>query len=509
MVKYPFIIDFYSEIDPMKNKLVFGIILMVIAGCSRSSSVSSPDPYGTLPTERQLEWQELERIGIIHFGLNTFINEEWGYGDADPKEFDPENFDPDQIVSVAKSAGIKGLILVAKHHDGFCLWPTSTTDYNISKSPWKDGEGDMVKAFEEACRKQDVEFGIYCSPWDRHDADYGDSTYLETYRDQLRELYSNYGDLFESWHDGANGGDGYYGGADETRKIDRSTYYDWDSTWQITRKLQPGAVIFSDAGWDVRWVGNENGYAADTTWETFTPKGLDGTEPAPGNVQYEASPHGTRDGKYWMPAESDFPLRPGWFYRTEEDDSVKSPKQLKDIYFHSVGRAGNMNIGLAPDKTGQMHKEDQKSLEKFGKKIKKIFSENRAENAKFKPSNIRGDDKRDFGVKNLTDDDRYSYWATDDSIHKPTLEVELSDPKAFNIIQLRENIKLGQRIKRIAIDQWKNDEWRQIATATGIGANRLIKLPEPIKTEKVRLRVTDSPVSVALSKFGLYLDNEK
>lgn len=491
------------------KKMLLVITLIAGVSCSDSSTIPAPTPYGAIPSERQLHWQELEIISIVHFGPNTFINEEWGYGNADPKEFNPTDFDPDQIVATAKSAGIKGLILVAKHHDGFCLWPTKTTAYNISKSPWKDGEGDMVKAFEKASRQQEMEFGVYCSPWDRHDANYGDSTYLKTYRDQLRELYSNYGDLFESWHDGANGGDGYYGGAEDTRKIDRATYYDWDSTWQITRKLQPGAVIFSDAGWDVRWVGNEKGYAADTTWETFTPKGLKGTQPTPGNVQYEESPGGTRNGKYWMPLEADFPLRPGWFYRSEEDEKVKRPEQLKDIYFHSVGRGGNMNIGLAPDKTGQMQENDVKSLAKFGQRIKQIFAENLAKNASFKASNIRGDQDEKYGVDHLVDDDRYSYWATDDEVHTPSLIINLKETKKFNVIQLRENIKLGQRIKSIAVDQWKKGDWQQIATATGIGANRLIELPKEIETTKVRLRITNSPVSIALSGFGLFYDEER
>jgi alpha-L-fucosidase len=445
-------------------------------------------------------------ICIVHFGLNTFTDKEWGYGNVGPKVFNPANFDPNQIIFAAKSAGIKGLILVCKHHDGFCLWPTKTTDYNITKTSWKNGKGDIVKAFEEACRKAGMKFGIYCSPWDRHSKYYSTPEYVQIYRDQLRELYSNYGSLFESWHDGANGGNGYYGGANEVRKIDRSTYYGWDSTWAITRKLQPGAVIFSDAGPDIRWVGNERGYASDTTWETFTPHGKNGTRPAPGNVEYGESPRGQRNGKYWMPAECDVPLRPGWFYHASQDGKEKTAAQLFAIYIHSVGRAANMNLGLAPDTTGQLSKGDATRLEEFGKLLHETFSDNLAAKATFKASNIRGNDKKHYGPENLIDENRYSYWATDDNIHTPEIVFDLHELKTFNIIQLREDIKLGQRITSVAIDEWKGGKWGQIASATGIGANRLIKLPEFITTDKIRLRITGSPVCIALSKFGLYAE---
>ncbi len=486
-------------------KTIFlGKLFLVLFVVSCQNPIKDPEPYGALPSNSQLNWQELEMIGIIHFGLNTFTDQEWGYGDVAPEKFNPSNFDADQIVLAAKSAGIKGLILVAKHHDGFCLWPTKTTDYNITHSPWKEGKGDMVKEFEEATRKQGLEFGVYCSPWDRNNEYYGTDEYLEIYREQLRELYTNYGPIFEAWFDGANGGDGYYGGADEKRKIDKDTYYDWDSTWTIVRELQPQAVIFSDVGWDVRWVGNENGYSADTTWQTFTPKGIDGSEPAPGNVQYEDSPIGTRNGEYWMPAENDVPLRPGWFYHPDEEGKEKKPNKLFDMYVHSVGRSANLNLGLAPDSTGQLSENDVKSLEKFGELLYHTFANNLAINASFKASNIRGNDEDKYGPEFLIDGDRYSYWATDDNVLTPTLEITLNKERVFDIIQLRENIKLGQRIESMAIDRWDGNDWEEMVTVTGIGANRIIKLPNEIKTKKLRLRVIESPVSIALSGFGLF-----
>src|SRR5205823_14340045 len=224
------------------------------------------------------------------------------------------------IVGAARAGGFKGIVVVAKHHDGLCLWQTKTTAHSIAKSKWKNGKGDIMKEYQNACNALDMKLGIYCSPWDRNNPEYGRPPYLDIYRKQLKELYSNYGPLFMSWHDGANGGDGYYGGANERRNIDRTTYYDWDSTWHITRVMQPNAVIFGDVGPDVRWVGNEKGHAGETCWATYTPHAPD-PEKTPGNgyvKDYEGT-EGHRDGKFWMPAECDVPLRPGWFYHEEQN----------------------------------------------------------------------------------------------------------------------------------------------------------------------------------------------
>jgi alpha-L-fucosidase len=223
----------------------------------------APKPYGPLPTERQLRWQETEMYCIIHFGPDTYTDKEWGYGDEDPRIVNPAEFSAMQIVGAAKAGGFKGIVVVAKHHDGFCLWPTKTTEHNISKSPYKNGKGDLLQEYRDACNKLDMKMGVYCSPWDRNSAMYGKPEYVtEVYRNQLEELYTHYGPIFISWFDGANGGDGYYGGAREVRKIDRSAYYGWPITWAIPRKLQPGAVSFGDVGPDVRWVGNERGTPA-------------------------------------------------------------------------------------------------------------------------------------------------------------------------------------------------------------------------------------------------------
>ncbi len=477
--------------------------ILILSFCWNAQAQNAPQPYGAIPAERQLRWHEMEMYGLVHFGLNTYQDKEWGYGDADPKLFNPEKFDAEQIVKAAKSGGLKGLILVAKHHDGFALWPTTTTDYNISQSPFRDGKGDMVREFEQVCRKLGMKFGLYCSPWDRNAKTYGSPEYIDIYRAQWSELYKNYGELFASWHDGANGGDGFYGGAKEARKIDRTTYYGWNNFWsEFTRKLQPNAVIFSDIGLDIRWVGNEKGFANETHWSTFTPTGPKGEpNPGPGFANDHESPTGHRNGKFWIPAECDVPLRRGWFYHQAQDGTVKTPAQLLDIYFKSVGRGADLDLGLAPDQRGLLHENDVKSLAEFGAILQQTFSVNLAQGAKIKASNVRG---KEFAPNKLLDVDRYSYWATEDKMTTPEVIFTLKKSASFNVIRLRENIKLGQRIEAFAVDAWQSGAWKEIANATSIGANRLIKLSSKITTNKVRLRITKSPVCVALSDFGLF-----
>src|SRR5690606_34183644 len=463
-----------------------------------------PAPYGPVPSAAQLNWHEMEMYCLIHFTPTTFQNKEWGFGDVSPDLFNPRYFDADQIAQAAKSAGFKGLIAVAKHHDGFCLWPTKTTEYNISRSPWRDGKGDMVKEFEKASRANGLQFGVYVSAWDRNHPEYGNEKYAEAYRDQLRELYSGYGELFTSWHDGANGGDGYYGGANETRRIDRATYYEWEEkTWPITRKMQPSAVIFSDIGPDIRWVGNEKGIAGETCWATITPMGPNGDKPAPGYVDDRYLSTGQRDGKYWIPAECDVPHRPGWFYHPEQDDQVKTPDQLFDLYLNSVGRGAALNLGLAPNRDGRLHSNDVASLKGFGEKLEKTFGSNLAEGALFHASNIRDGNAGRFGPAKLLDADRYSYWATDDDETSPELLVELEGAVTFDLIRLRENIKLGQRLDSVWVDRWDGEVWEPVAEATSIGANRIIALEHPVTVQRFRIRVV-APVAVALSDFGLF-----
>lgn len=480
---------------------LFWLLMLACAAIAQAP----PAPYGAIPTSTQLAWHETEMYCLIHFGVDTYTDKEWGYGDEDPAIVNPVDFDAMQIVGAAKAGGFKGVVVVAKHHDGLCLWPTKTTEYNISKSPWRNGKGDMLKEYRLACDKLNMRLGVYCSPWDRNNSKYGTPAYVHIYRAQLTELYTNYGALFMSWHDGANGGDGYYGGARETRKIDRTTYYGWDTTWNITRRLQPGAAIFGDIGPDVRWVGNEEGHAGITCWDTYSPRAPDpGKKPANGYSKYEEATEGTRNGEYWLPAECDVPLRPGWVYHASQDEQVKTPYQLLDLYYQSVGRGASLDLGIAPNKRGLLDNRDVASLKAFGELLSQTFSINLAKDAKLTASNTRGNNLRKFGPAWLIDSDRYSYWATDDSITTPQLTIDLPKETTFNVIRLRENIKLGQRIDSFTIDTWQNNQWKKIASGTSIGANRLIRLQQNIVTTRLRLSIASSGACIALSDFGLY-----
>lgn len=479
------------------------ILYFIFGICTCSFAQVPPKPYGPTPTPRQLEWHDVELYGLIHFTPTTYENKEWGFGGADPGIFNPTQFSAEQIVNAAKSGGMKGIVLVAKHHDGFALWPTATTPYNITKSPFRNGQGDMVREFEQAARAAGLKFGIYCSPWDRNNPAYGRPEYLQIYRDQLKELYTNYGDIFMSWHDGANGGDGYYGGANENRAIDNTTYYDWDNTWnELTRKLQPKANIFSDIGWDVRWVGNEKGIAAETHWATFTPKAPEGVSAAvPGQANYPESPTGHRDGEFWMPAECDVPLRKGWFYHP--DEKAKSPEELFSLYLQSVGRGAALDLGLAPDTRGLLDDGDVASLKKFGEIINNTFRENLLRNASLRASNVRGYNSV-YGTKNLLDNKKETYWATDDDFTSPYLSATFSKPTTFDIVDIREHIKLGQRIESFTLEVEENEKWKEIYRGTSVGARRIIKLDNPVTTQKIRLNIKKSPAAVVISELGVY-----
>jgi alpha-L-fucosidase len=465
-----------------------------------NTHVPPPAPYGPVPSLRQLKWHEMEFYGFLHFSINTFTDKEWGYGDEDPALFNPTAFDAEQIVRAAKEAGMKGLILTAKHHDGFCLWPSKYTDHSVKQSPWKHGHGDVVKEISDACRKYGLKFGVYLSPWDRNSKDYGRPEYLTYFRRQLRELLTRYGPVFEIFLDGANGGDGYYGGARETRRIDRETYYDWPTTWNLVRQLQPDACLFSDAGPDVRWVGNERGVAGETLWAT-----LNSEDFVPGMADESRLNRGDRPGSHWVPAECDVSIRPGWFYHSQEDTRVRTPPNLIDLYYTSVGRGASLLLNLPPDRRGQIAESDVKSLREFRRILDATFASDLARGARVNASNVRGGHDSRFLASNVIDGRRASYWATDDQIKTPELVLDFGHDVTFNVVRLREYLPLGQRVESFAVDVWRDGGWSEFASGTSIGNCRLMR-GRAVTTSKVRLRITKSPVSPAISEFGLFLD---
>lgn len=492
--------------NPVKRRsfLLAGAEAAAFASISWGS-VSEPAPYGALPSARQLRWHELATYGFLHFTVNTFTDKEWGDGDEDPRIFNPTNFDPDAILSALKMAGMKGVILTCKHHDGFCLWPTTTTEHCIRNSSWRNGKGDVVRDISEAAWRHGLRFGVYLSPWDRNNAAYGKPGYIAIYRRQLTELLTQYGPIFEIWFDGANGGTGYYGGARERRVIDRTTYYDWPNTWALARQLQPDAVIFSDVGPDVRWIGNENGSAGETCWETYDPVGENGGPAAPGDVEAKLSVIGTRNGKRWLPPECDVSIRPGWFWHEKENAKVKSARDLMDLYYKSVGRGASFLLNVPPDRRGLLNEADVGSLHEFGELWRATFSRNLALDATLAASNTRGNSRR-YAPENLLDGDPSTYWATDDSVTTPELTLDFSDPVTFNVLRLRENIRWGQRVAYFEVDAGRGGEWRKIGEASSVGNCRLIRSDHSVTTDRLRLRITSSPVCPVLSDFGIFAE---
>lgn len=483
------------------------------------ASIAAPQPYGPVPSARQLCWHRREFYGFLHFTTNTFTDKEWGYGDESPGVFAPTAFDAHQIVHLAAEAGMTGLILTCKHHDGFCLWPSKYTEHSVKNSPWRGGKGDVVRAISDACREHQIGFGVYLSPWDRNHAEYGRPAYVEYFRNQLHELTSEYGELFEVWFDGANGGDGYYGGARELRQIDRQTYYDWENTSDIVRRNQPNAVMFSDAGPDVRWVGNERGFAGDPCWSTIQANllfpGIDQeafkTRLHTDMVDAWDSPTamlnaGDRQGDTWLPAECDVSIRPGWFYHAGEDARVRTPENLIDLYFQSVGRGASLLVNLPPDRRGLIHENDIRSLMGFRRRLELIFAQDLAKEGRCTASNTRGR-SRQFAPANVIDGDMGTYWSTDDDAGAPELILEFPQPVTFNIVSIREFLPLGQRVDRFAVDFDDRGAWREWCLKSAIGAHRLIRGQE-CTTRRVRLRIVESPVCPAILEWGLFYDSQ-
>lgn len=481
------------------------VVLAVIGvGIFTSAAIEPPAPYGPVPSERQLKWQQMEFIGFLHFGVNTFADQEWGNGDEAPNIFNPTNFDAGQVARAARDAGMKELILTCKHHDGFCLWPSKFTEHSVKNSAWENGKGDVVKSISEACHQYGLKFGVYLSPWDRNNADYGRPAYITYYQNQLRELLTHYGPISEVWFDGANGGVGYYGGAREDRRIDRKAFYDWPVTWQIVRQLQPDACMFSDGGPDIRWVGNEDGIAGDPCWETLN-AGEFGPGYGPDSGGYnERLNSGDRPGTNWLPPECDVSIRPGWFYHASEDAKVKTPRQLLDLYFNSVGRGATLLLNIPPDRSGQIHETDIQSLLEFRRLRDAIFDHDLARTAKVAASNTRGGDAR-FAPQNVIDGKRDSYWTTDDPVMHPDLVLDLGKMVTFSVVRLREFLPLGQRIESFALDQWQAGQWKEFAAGSSIGNCRLVR-SQPVTTDKVRLRITKAPVCPAISEVGLFFE---
>lgn len=476
----------------MKNIFFLLVSAVLLSSCSQ---VKPPKPFGPVPSDRQLTWHEMEYYMFVHFTVNTFTDKEWGFGDEKESVFNPTDLDCRQWAKVAKDAGMKGIIITAKHHDGFCLWPSKYTSHSVRNSSWKDGKGDVLKELRLACDEYNLKLGIYLSPWDRNNAAYGNPEYLTYYRNQLRELLTGYGDIFEVWFDGANGGDGYYGGAKETRKIDNKTYYDWTNTHKIVRELQPLAVMFSDAGPDIRWVGNESGMGSQTNWCLLNRDNM-----YPGGDFASILGEGHDDGKYWVPAEVDVSIRPGWFYHQNQDSLVRSPENLMELYYSSVGRNSNLLLNVPPDRRGLLHENDIESLFEFRELLKKEFATDLARGKVATASATRG---RGYEASNVNDGNPETYWATEDSQTTGDLTIDFGKETEVNRIIIQEFIKLGQRVQEFNVSALSNGNWQHLLDGTTVGHKIIRKFPV-IKATKIKLTISKSKACPVISNLELY-----
>lgn len=459
-----------------------------------------------VPSPRQLAWQRREFIGFIHFGVNTFTDREWGDGKESPDIFNPYLLDARQWARVARDAGMKMLIVVAKHHDGFCMWPSKLTKHTVKSSPWRGGGGDVLADLAAACREFGIKMGVYLSPWDRHEPSYGNSPVYNThFVNQLREVLLKYAPIEEVWFDGACG-EGPNGKRQE---------YDWQSYYRTVRELAPGAVI-AIMGPDVRWVGTESGVGRETEWSVVPDITQDVASIAAGSQQNPVdagfNPHdltlddlGSREKirnaktLVWYPAETNCSIRPGWFYHPKEDSLVKTPQQLVDTYFSSVGRNGVWLLNLAPDRRGLIHINDVKSLMGMRAILDSMFAVNLLESARVKaPGAGRGRE-----AKNVIDKEYETYWMPAAGSTTPSIEFTFADERTFDVLLLQECITVGQRIEKFRLDAWQGGTWKEITRGTTVGYKRLLRFPA-VTAHKVRVVIEASRTSPTLSAVGLY-----
>lgn len=474
------------------KSILFTLLIVISAACNSQKEIQ---PNSVVPTAKQIEYQEMELIGFIHFTVNTFTDKEWGYGDEDPQVFNPLNINVDQWVKTAKDAGMKELILTSKHHDGFCLWPSAYTEHSIKNSPYKNGKGDILREFTNACHKYGIKPGFYLSPWDRNHPKYGSPEYIEYYKNQLAEILTNYGEIFEIWFDGANGGDGYYGSAKETRKIDPRTYYPWKELAEMVYKLQPKASIFSDAGPDVHWIGNEKGFSGETFWSTINADSI-----IIGKSDASYLNKGDANGKNWVIGVCDVSIRPGWFYHQSEDSLVRTPQNLVDLYYKSVGRNAVMLLNIPPDRNGLLNENDIHSLKEFREILDETFKDNLALNAKV---TVSGKFSKKYAPENITDIENKTFWAAEDGAKTGDIEIKLDGTKEFDRILIQEPIQLGQRISSFEVQAFISNSWQTIATGTTIGYKRLLQIPV-VKTDKIKILIKEANNVPSISNVALY-----
>jgi len=440
----------------MRIEVTLAAALLLAVSCTEK-------PYGPVPSPAQLEWQAMEMNMFCHFGPNTFSGKEWGDGTEAEDLFNPSDLDCRQWAATAKAAGFKGIIITAKHHDGFCLWPSPASRHTVAQSTWRDGQGDVLRELSEACQEYGLKFGVYISPWDRNDPHYGTPAYNQVFVQTLESVLGGaYGPVFEQWFDGANG-EGPNG---------KKQQYDWPLFNGTVLSLQPQAVIFSDVGPGCRWVGNEAGRAGRTNWGRLD---TDGFTPGQGAPPVDTLNQGNRHGASWIPAETDVSIRPGWFWKASETPRVKSVKDLMKIYYESVGRNSLLLLNVPPDDRGHIDPVDSTRLMEFRSALDAVFADDLAKKAR-----IRRKD---------------STWT-----------VRLEKERTFNRLVLQEDLTLGQRIAAFTVEALTADGWTKVAEETTVGFKRIVLLPE-VTARAVRIRIDESLAKPHLSRIGLYQDD--
>jgi alpha-L-fucosidase len=469
--------------DSRKNRpwpaLATAVWLTTVTAFAQAK-IDPPKPLAPLPSHSQLAWQEDELTLFIHFGMNTFTGRGTGLGNEDPKLFYPTNLDCGQWARVARECGFKGLILTAKHHDGFCLWPSATTEHSVKKSLWKNGQGDVVQEAADACKQNGLRFGIYCSPWDRNQTNYDSDkpAYARFYHAQLNELLSNYGPIYEMWFDG-----------------NRANVADWPNIISLVRKLQPNAIIKQGPRLepileDVRWVGNELACAPLANWSVY---------PAPSDPQASTNTH---QSAQWFPVECDTMMIGHWFWNGLPPKDLAT---LLNFYYTSVGRNSILLLNVAPDKRGLFSDESVARLHEFHAALQKIFGTDFAAGKKATASNVRGNDPT-FGPAMALDGDKQTYWATDDGVvTNATLTVDLGGEKEFNVVRLEEMISLGQRVAEYKLEAWDEGKWKELNHGSTIGYRKLDRFPKT-KASRVRLTILQSRACPAIKSLGVHLD---
>ena len=459
---------------------MFKILLLLI------SFFAPPEPIGAIPSSRQLAWHDREMYAFIHFGVNTFSNEEWGHGNEDPESFNPSELNTDQWCKVFKDSGLTGVVITAKHHDGFCLWPSTLTDHSVKYSPWKNGNGDILKDLSASCQKYGLHLGVYLSPWDRNNPVYGKGQeYNEYFANQLRDILSNYGPMTEVWFDGACGE-----GPNGKRQV-----YDWALFHSVVRELQPNAVIFSDAGPDIRWIGNEKGFAGESNWST-----MNRDEFYPGIPEKNTELNeGQEGGTHWLPGEVDVSIRPGWFYHPDQDDKVKSPEKLFQIWLESVGRNANLLLNFPIDRRGLVHETDAANAMAMKQLIDRFTLTDVALTSATTATNTRDG----FDSSNVNDDDHSTYWSTEDDVTTGAIQLDFEDLVEITAVDVSEHIQLGQRVQAFTVEVKRNMNWIEVARATTIGNRRILRF-EPVICTSIRVNVTKSLGPITLETLKVY-----